>query len=87
MASISDLTPREVEILQVVIPGKVNKTIAGEMYISEKPLNFTSTTFKQRSVYERACARQLHVLRAMIRPRRQVELRHCGPHQALTVIR
>jgi FixJ family two-component response regulator len=87
MASISDLTPREVEILQFVIPGKVNKTIACEMYISEKPLNFTSTTFKQRSVCERACARKLHVLRAMIRPRRQVELRHRGPHQALTVIR
>ena len=36
MASISDLTPREVEILQFVILGKTNKTIAGEMYISEK---------------------------------------------------
>ena len=40
MASISDLTPREVEILQFVILGKTNKTIAGEMYISEKTVEF-----------------------------------------------
>ena len=40
MASISDLTPRELEILQFVITGKTNKTIAGEMYISEKTVEF-----------------------------------------------
>lgn len=40
MASISDLTPRELEILQSVIAGKANKTIAGEMYISEKTVEF-----------------------------------------------
>lgn len=40
MANISDLTPRELEILQSVITGKTNKTIAGEMYISEKTVEF-----------------------------------------------
>jgi len=40
MASISDLSPRELEILQFVISGKTNKTIAGEMYISEKTIEF-----------------------------------------------
>ena len=40
MASISDLTPRELEILQFVIVGKANKTIASEMYISEKTVEF-----------------------------------------------
>ena len=40
MASISDLTPRELEILQFVIAGKTNKTIAGEFYISEKTVEF-----------------------------------------------
>ena len=40
MTSISDLTPRELEILQFVILGKANKTIAGEMYISEKTVEF-----------------------------------------------
>ena len=40
MASISDLTPRELEILQFVIAGKTNKTIAAEIYISEKTVEF-----------------------------------------------
>ena len=40
MASISDLTPRELEILQFVIAGKANKTIAAEIYISEKTVEF-----------------------------------------------
>jgi two-component system NarL family response regulator len=40
MASISDLTPRELEILQFVIMGKTNKTIASEIYISEKTVEF-----------------------------------------------
>jgi len=40
MASISDLTPREFEILQFVITGKTNKTIAAEIYISEKTVEF-----------------------------------------------
>ena len=40
MARISDLTPREVEILQLVITGKTNKAIANEIYISEKTVEF-----------------------------------------------
>jgi DNA-binding NarL/FixJ family response regulator len=40
MASISDLTPRELEILQLVIAGKTSKAIASELYISEKTVEF-----------------------------------------------
>ena len=40
MASLSDLSPRELEILQSVIAGKTNKTMAVEMYISEKTVEF-----------------------------------------------
>jgi two-component system, NarL family, response regulator len=40
MANISDLTPRELEILQFVIAGKTNKTIAAEICISEKTVEF-----------------------------------------------
>ena len=40
MTNLSDLDPRELEILQFVITGKTNKTIAGEMYISEKTVEF-----------------------------------------------
>jgi DNA-binding NarL/FixJ family response regulator len=40
MATLSDLTPREIEILQLVITGKTNKSIANEIYISEKTVEF-----------------------------------------------
>lgn len=40
MAGIADLTPRELEILQLVIAGKTNKSIANEIYISEKTVEF-----------------------------------------------
>jgi DNA-binding NarL/FixJ family response regulator len=40
MATLSDLTPREMEILQLVIKGKTNKSIANEIYISEKTVEF-----------------------------------------------
>jgi len=40
MAGLSDLTPRELEILLLVLEGKSNKTIAGEIYISEKTVEF-----------------------------------------------
>jgi len=40
MANLSDLTHRELEILQLVIAGKTNKVIAGEICISEKTVEF-----------------------------------------------
>lgn len=40
MANLADLTPREMEILQLVIAGKTNKAIASEIYISEKTVEF-----------------------------------------------
>jgi DNA-binding NarL/FixJ family response regulator len=40
MATLSDLTPREVEILQLVLAGRTNKAIAAEICISEKTVEF-----------------------------------------------
>ena len=40
MANLSDLTHRELEILQMVIKGKTNRAIASEMYISERTVEF-----------------------------------------------
>ena len=40
MANLSDLTPRELEILQLVIAGKTNRAIAAEMFISAKTVDF-----------------------------------------------
>ena len=40
MANLSDLTPRELEILRLVITGLTNKAIANEIYISEKTVEF-----------------------------------------------
>lgn len=40
MANLSDLTPRELEILQLLIAGLTNKGIASEIYISEKTVEF-----------------------------------------------
>ena len=40
MANLSDLTPREIEILQLVLAGCTNKMIAGELYISKKTVEF-----------------------------------------------
>ncbi|MBI5352658.1 MAG: helix-turn-helix transcriptional regulator [Chloroflexi bacterium] len=37
---LSDLTPRELEILQLVISGRTNKAIAAEFYISEKTVEY-----------------------------------------------
>ena len=38
--SLADLTSREFEILQMVIAGKTNKAIAGEIRICEKTVEF-----------------------------------------------
>lgn len=40
MASLLDLTPREREILQLVITGRTNKAIAAEFWITEKTVEF-----------------------------------------------
>ena len=40
MATLSDLTSREVEILQLVLAGRTNKAIAAHMYICEKTVEF-----------------------------------------------
>jgi len=40
MTTLPDLTQRELQILQLVIEGKTNKAIAGEIYISEKTVEF-----------------------------------------------
>jgi DNA-binding NarL/FixJ family response regulator len=40
MLNITDLTSREIEILQLVIAGKTNRAIASEIYISEKTVEF-----------------------------------------------
>jgi DNA-binding CsgD family transcriptional regulator len=40
MASLSDLTPREREILQLVLIGRTNKAIAAEFRIAEKTVEF-----------------------------------------------
>ena len=40
MKTLASLTPREMEILQLVVAGYTNKGIAAEMYISEKTVEF-----------------------------------------------
>ena len=40
MANLSDLTPREIEILQLVLAGQTNKAIAAEICICEKTVEF-----------------------------------------------
>jgi DNA-binding CsgD family transcriptional regulator len=40
MATLSDLTPREIEILQLVLAGRTNKEIAAEIFVSEKTVEF-----------------------------------------------
>ena len=40
MANLSDLTPREMEILQLVIAGHTNKSIAAEIFVCKKTVEF-----------------------------------------------
>jgi DNA-binding NarL/FixJ family response regulator len=40
MAKLSDLTPRELEILKLVLAGRTNKAIAAEIHICEKTVEF-----------------------------------------------
>jgi DNA-binding NarL/FixJ family response regulator len=40
MKTLSSLTTREIEILQLVVAGYTNKGIAAQMYISEKTVEY-----------------------------------------------
>lgn len=40
MKTLSELTPRELEILQLILAGYTNKAIAAEIFISEKTVEF-----------------------------------------------
>jgi len=40
MATLSDLTPREMEILQLVLLGRTNKAIAIQICVTEKTIEF-----------------------------------------------
>ena len=40
MASLTDLTPREKQILQHVLAGRTNRAIAAEFHIAEKTVEF-----------------------------------------------
>ena len=40
MTNLSDLTPRELKILQLVLKGKTNRAIASEIYVSERTVEF-----------------------------------------------
>jgi DNA-binding NarL/FixJ family response regulator len=40
MATLFDLTPREIEILHSVLAGRTNKAIAAEFRITEKTVEF-----------------------------------------------
>jgi len=40
MTTLSDLTPREMELLQLVLADYTNKAIAAEFFISEKTVEF-----------------------------------------------
>jgi DNA-binding NarL/FixJ family response regulator len=43
MATLSDLTTREIEILQLVLAGQTNKAIAAKICITEKTVEFHLT--------------------------------------------
>jgi len=40
MATLSDLTQRELQILHLVLAGQTNKSIAAELYVCEKTIEF-----------------------------------------------
>lgn len=40
MATLSDLTQRELQILHLVLDGRTNKAIATELYVCEKTIEF-----------------------------------------------
>ena len=40
MATLTDLTPRETEVLQLIITGQTNKAIATKICVTEKTVEF-----------------------------------------------
>lgn len=57
MATLSDLTPRETEILQLVLLGRTNKAIAREIDVCEKTVEFhLHHIYKKIGVYTRLLA-------------------------------
>jgi DNA-binding NarL/FixJ family response regulator len=40
MPTLSDLTPREIEVLELVLAGRTNKAIAATISVSEKTVEF-----------------------------------------------
>jgi len=40
MANLSDLTPREIKVLQLLLAGRTNKAIAAEICVTEKTVEF-----------------------------------------------
>lgn len=40
MTTLSDLTPRETEILQLILSGRTNKAIAAQICVTEKTIEF-----------------------------------------------
>ena len=54
MATLSDLTPREIEILQLVLLGRTNKAIAAQICVSEKTVEFhLAHIYKKVGAYTR----------------------------------
>ena len=57
MAALTDLTPRELEILQLVLAGKTNKEIASGICISVKTVEFhLDNIYKKLGVQTRMMA-------------------------------
>jgi len=51
------LTPREIDVVRLVAEGKTNRTIAGELYVSEKTVDrHLSNVFTKLGISSRAAA-------------------------------
>ena len=55
MANLSDLTPRELKILQLVLAGWTKNVIAAEFHVCEKLLNSISIISTQKLVSVHGC--------------------------------
>lgn len=59
MATLIDLTPREEEVLRLVLAGWTNKAFAAQISISEKPVQFPVNNVYTKTWCERACLKGL----------------------------